>query len=330
MCSFPTALAAAWWCLTVQRQLLEESWPLEILECEDGKSIYDSDGHLIARGLSVRMGIHSGLPLCETDPITHRMDYFGPMVNRSARINSTALGGQIMCSADIIHEINAKVLDSDSEAESSKGQSSHVVEAIRRIGVVVVPMGEYKLKGIELPEILSIIYPSGLEGRHELKEAPADPTASGSRVQFSVPQMHELGLLCLRIEAISSGRVFKPTPERKGSIQSNHRPEQTVLSHTFMGNPNALLPPMDASSDSDLMLLLDSFALRIENAVNTLLKLENSGMIPCPRGLTRPAQVRSACGSGSSDASVLVDALMEDGALDESILNYISTVLRRL
>jgi len=258
------------------------------------------------------------------------MDYFGPMVNRSARINSTALGGQIMCSVDIIHEINAKVLDSDPETEPCKVQSSHVVEAIRRIGVVVIPMGEYKLKGIELPEILSIIYPSGLEGRLELKEAPADPTASGSRVQFSVSQMQGLGLLCLRIEAISSGRVFKPTPERKGSIQSNHGPEQTVPSHTFMGNPNVLLPPMDASSDSDLMLLLDSFTLRIENAVNTLcMKLENSGMIPSSRS-SQPAQVTPACGRGSSDASMLVDALTEEGVLDESSLNYISTVLRRL
>jgi adenylate cyclase len=54
MCSFPTALTAVWWCISVQRQLLEESWPLEILECEDGKSIvYDSEGNLIACGLSV-------------------------------------------------------------------------------------------------------------------------------------------------------------------------------------------------------------------------------------------------------------------------------------
>ncbi|KIM35745.1 hypothetical protein M413DRAFT_44683, partial [Hebeloma cylindrosporum] len=80
MCSFPTTLAAVWWCLTIQVQLLHESWPLEILECEDGKPVYDANGELIARGLSVRMGIHSGTPLCETDLITHRMDYFGPMV----------------------------------------------------------------------------------------------------------------------------------------------------------------------------------------------------------------------------------------------------------
>jgi adenylate cyclase len=328
MCSFPTVLAAVWWCLSVQRQLLEESWPLEILECEDGKPIYDSDEHLIARGLSVRMGIHSGMPLCETDPITHRMDYFGPMVNRSARINGSALGGQIMCSADIILEINAKILDSGTEMELSKEQS---VEAIRRIGVVVIPMGEYKMKGIELPELLSVIYPLGLEGRHELKEAPVDPTASGSRVQFSVPQMQELGLLCLRIEAISSGRVFKPTPERKGSIQSGNYPERNVGAHTFTGDPNVLLPPInDTSSDSDLMLLLDSLTLRIENAVNTLyMKLRNSGVMPCSRS-SRPLQTMPESVGGSTNAGTLVDALMEEGVLDESTLKYISSFLRRL
>ena len=335
MCSFPTALAAVWWCLSVQRQLLEEPWPLEILECEDGKSIYDSDGHLIARGLSVRMGIHSGMPLCETDPITHRMDYFGPMVNRSARINSSALGGQIMCSLDIVREINTKVLEPDPETELSKVQSMHVVEGIRQFGVVIIPMGEVKLKGIELPEILSIIYPLGLEGRHDLKETPVDPTASGSRVQFSVPQMQELGSLCLRIEAISSGRVFKPTSERKASIQSTNDSEQTLVSHTFTGDPNVLLPPInDTSSDSDLMLLLDSLTLRIENAVNMLyMKLENSGKIPSSRSLQpvrKPVQTRPVSRGGSGNASRLMDALTEDGALDDSTLKYICSVMRRL
>ncbi len=62
MCSFPTPLAAVWWCLTVQVQLLHEPWPLEILECEDGKSIYDSENRLIARGISVRIGIIAVCP----------------------------------------------------------------------------------------------------------------------------------------------------------------------------------------------------------------------------------------------------------------------------
>jgi adenylate cyclase len=143
--------------------------------------------------------------------------------------------------------------------------------------------------------------------------------------------MQELGLLCLRIEAISSGRVFKPTPERKGSIQSGNDIDRNVVAHTFIGDPTVLLPPInDTSSDSDLMLLLDSLTLRIENAVNTLyMKLQNCGVIPSSRS-SQPAQIIPPTAGGSTNASTLVDALMEEGALDESILKYISSVLRRL
>ncbi|KAF5353096.1 hypothetical protein D9758_008709 [Tetrapyrgos nigripes] len=61
MCAFPTTLDALWWCLHVQLKLLNEDWPLEILDCEDGKIIYDpKTNQLIARGLSVAMSIHYG------------------------------------------------------------------------------------------------------------------------------------------------------------------------------------------------------------------------------------------------------------------------------
>lgn len=111
MCSFQNVLSALKWCLIVQLDLLHESWPLEILECEDGKETFDKNSKLIERGLSVRMGIHYGTPVCEPDPITHRMDYFGPMVNRASRISGSALGGQIMCSADVVREIRSQVLN---------------------------------------------------------------------------------------------------------------------------------------------------------------------------------------------------------------------------
>ncbi|KAF8965555.1 hypothetical protein BDZ97DRAFT_1918118 [Flammula alnicola] len=317
MCSFPTTLAAVWWCLTTQVQLLHESWPLEILECEDGMPIYDSDGRLIARGLSVRMGIHSGTPLCERDLLTRRMDYFGPMVNRSARIQSSALGGQIMCSTDIIREINARVLEVDEETEYSKLQNPAAVDAIRELGVVIMPVGEVRLKGIELPEILSLIYPSGLEGRHDLKEAPADPTASASRVQFSVPQIRELGMLCLRMEALSSGRIFQQLPERKASIQSNNDLEEhSDTSRIFYGDSNLLLPPInDHSTDSDLMIVLDSLSLRIQSAVSSI--CEHYGIAP---------PVPSA---PLTEKQSIMSALTQDGGLDEVTLQYIASILER-
>ena len=123
MCSFPTVLSALWWCMSVQSELLKEPWPLEILECEDGKEIRDAEGTVIARGLSVRMGVHCGTPLCEPDPITRRMDYFGPMVNRSARITARAIGGQIMVSSDVICEINAKIMEMDASQQRRRTET---------------------------------------------------------------------------------------------------------------------------------------------------------------------------------------------------------------
>lgn len=275
MCSFPTALSALLWCLIVQVQLLHEAWPLEILECEDGKPIYDAEGTLIARGLSVRMGIHCGLPLCETDPITKRMDYFGPMVNRSSRINGVAAGGEIMCSADIIREINARILETDPPTEYSDFQPHSIVDAIRRMGVVVVPKGEFKLKGLEIPEMLSLVYPKDLVGRKDLEESQFNPSASASKVQFSIEQIRQLGLLCLRLEALTSSRIFRALPQRKISTTKDTSDEQVddkqAELHVMYGDPNILLPPIhEKLPDSELMTILDSFSVRIENTLAAL------------------------------------------------------------
>lgn len=72
------------WCLETQLELLKQEWPKEILEGPDS-AVEVVDGVEIYRGLRVRMGIHTGNPSAEPDPVTGRMDYFGPMVNRSAR-----------------------------------------------------------------------------------------------------------------------------------------------------------------------------------------------------------------------------------------------------
>lgn len=50
--------------------------------------VKDEKGNTIYRGLRVRMGIHYGKPECKLDPVTGRMDYFGGMVNRAARVSS--------------------------------------------------------------------------------------------------------------------------------------------------------------------------------------------------------------------------------------------------
>ncbi|KAI5830876.1 PP2C-domain-containing protein [Schizophyllum commune Tattone D] len=277
MCAFTNPMSALWWCLVVQRDLLREDWPLEILECEDGKLIYDVDGKLVARGLSVRMGLHCGHPLCERDPITNRMDYFGSIVNRASRISGSAAGGQIMCSADVIRELNASVHRSEPPTEYTDLQPAQAVNAIRQMEVAIVPVGERKLKGLEVPEMLSIVYPKELQARQFIEEMPEDPGTSGSRIQFSIDQMRELGMLCLRLETIASERVFRALPERKGSFQpvmDGGEPEELnepSSSVYYYGDPSVLLPQMsDKLSDRELMSLLDFFSVRIENALSTI------------------------------------------------------------
>lgn len=182
MVSFPTAPSALLWCFEVQAKLLEVQWPTEILSHPAGREVYDNDNNLIFRGLSVRMGIHFGSPVCEKDVLTRRMDYFGPMVNKTSRISSTADGGQIAVSADFISEIQ-RCLETYSETDrsSSTGSEEQYEEAeigkdirsnLRSLstqGFEVKPMGERKLKGLENPEYIYLMYPHVLAGRLALQ-----------------------------------------------------------------------------------------------------------------------------------------------------------------
>ena len=278
MCSFHTVLSALLWCLSAQTDLLNADWPAEILESAEGREIWDQSGRLVARGLSVRMGIHCGAPVCEPDPVTHRMDYFGPMVNRSSRISGSAAGGQIMCSADVVREINAKIFEAGPETEFSYLQPPAVVEAIRAIGVVIEPVGEVKLKGLEVPELLSIVFPRELEGRKDMEQHEAmSALALNPKVQFTAEQVRALGILCLRFESLTASRVFNPLPDRKGS--ASVLPDDVGQGGLvrFSGNPNHLLPSFEKLADDELLSALGSFTVRIENAVKMLLLQHHTG-----------------------------------------------------
>jgi adenylate cyclase len=252
MVSFPTATSALMWCFSVQSQLLEIQWPSEILNHSIGKEVVDADANLIFRGLSVRMGVHFGTPVCEHDPVTRRMDYFGPMVNKTSRISSTADGGQIAVSADFISEIQ-RCLENYSETERGGGvaggaawveggggeeMEDPAAESIRRElrslssqGFEVKPMGERKLKGLENPEYIYLMYPHSLAGRitHQpllgcdlaeaaatkLKEEAGRGTGAEGDLQLSFEPKGDLSIdpesiwalwrLSLRLEMICDG-----------------------------------------------------------------------------------------------------------------------------
>ena len=226
MVSFPTATSALLWCFAVQMELLDVSWPSEVLNSISCQPVYDKDSALIFKGLSVRMGIHFGNCVSETDPVTRRMDYFGPMVNKASRISAVADGGQITVSSDFISEMQ-RCLENyqDTERNSSAGseetyEDESYATAIRKDlrsltsqGFEVKEMGEKKLKGLENPEVVYSLYPHALAGRidyHQQIERRDDsstkPTivAPGGELAFDPERVWAVWKVSLRLEMLCS------------------------------------------------------------------------------------------------------------------------------
>ncbi|QLG70596.1 hypothetical protein HG535_0A05370 [Zygotorulaspora mrakii] len=178
MVAFPTPISSLVWCMSVQLKLLSAQWPEEITSIQDGCVILDKNGNKIYQGLSVRMGIHWGCPVPELDLVTQRMDYLGPMVNKAARVEGVADGGQITLSSDFCSEFN-KIMKlhervvKDKESLKDVYGEEFVGELIEKeiamlesIGWVFFNHGEQKLKGLETKELLTIAYPKSLASRH--------------------------------------------------------------------------------------------------------------------------------------------------------------------
>jgi adenylate cyclase len=209
--------------------------------------VQDADGNVIFRGLSVRMGIHWGTPVCEVDPVTKRMDYFGPMVNRASRISSVADGGQITVSADFIAEIQ-RLLETHEEGDrngstgSEEGLSDdmmsqnirHELRSLSSQGFEVKDLGERRLKGLENPEYIYLMYPHALASRlavqRQLEAEQPQPMGAPNgapkirNVDLSIDPQHvwDLWSVSLRLEMLCS------TLENPGSVELK-APETALL-----------------------------------------------------------------------------------------------------
>ncbi|SCV70117.1 BQ2448_1511 [Microbotryum intermedium] len=285
MISFPTVTGALLFCLTVQLELLREDWPQEILDSEEGKEITDSKGETIYRGLSVRMGIHWGQPVCEADPITRRMDYFGPVVNRAARIASIAEGGQISASQDVIDIIQDVVMEMkpepsslDSDSGSSPDEEEWIdpnekqdILALRRLGFGISELGERRLKGLEAPELVSLIWPKALKERIKLSgdkdEQQQTEVFDPSSQVLDVSVVKGFGRVTHRLEAVAAALVH---PRRKDG-HGDHQTELAVANRQTPIFPTSLAYPIRPdAADEELAALLEGYLMRIENVLSTL------------------------------------------------------------
>lgn len=226
MVSFPTATSALLWCFAVQHNLLEVTWPSEVLSSMSGQPVFDKENTLIFKGLSVRMGIHFGDCVSETDPVTRRMDYFGPMVNKAARISAVADGGQIAVSSDFISEIQ-RCLETYQDTDRNGSASSedafedesyamNIRKDLRSLtsqGFEVKEMGEKNFKGLENPEVVYSLYPHSLATRiehhqqHERRVEESEKPAAivpGGELSFDPEIIWALWRVSLRLEMLCS------------------------------------------------------------------------------------------------------------------------------
>ena len=68
--SFERPVDAVRFSIKVQQDLLNVEWPEDVYKHPDSKIEVSPSGTLLYKGLRVRMGIHTGEPTCNKNPIT--------------------------------------------------------------------------------------------------------------------------------------------------------------------------------------------------------------------------------------------------------------------
>jgi len=159
MIAFEDIASAARFATRIQGALLAAPWS-DALLAEREAAVVEKDGRTLFRGLRVRVGFFCGVPDCRADPVSGRMDYFGPVVNRAARVESAAHGGQVLY-----------------------GHEDQQRRSLALDDVEMRPLGPARLKGIDTPIHLVELVPKELGGR-----AFAAPRTVDERVPTNLPK----------------------------------------------------------------------------------------------------------------------------------------------
>ncbi|KAK9446849.1 phosphatase 2C-domain-containing protein [Limtongia smithiae] len=291
MVCFSTVAAAMVWCFSVQSQLLLAEWPPEIISSVDGAEVVDEENNIIYRGLSVRMGVHWGAPVCELDPITRRMDYFGPMVNRASRISTVADGGQIAVSLDFVSEIKRleeiyKRAEGDFDVlDSVFGGDDMLARAVDRdlkllhgYGWGIKQLGEMKLKGLENPESISLVYPRSLAARMKIDISDDTASTSGNTTTPSgmlagMPSTRPLSSSSVALPRATEAIYTFVTKLRGAALRLEQvcsYLDGTVYNEDMRAQQSMVIGHLFAFTDADAFAIVENSITRIENAVARL------------------------------------------------------------
>ncbi len=131
---------------------------------------------LAAGAAGLRAGIATGEAIVERDAATGRADYFGPIVNRAARLMTAAHPGQTLL--------------------------SEAARAAAPAEVALRDLGEHRLRGIERPERLYLALPDAWRGRDfpPLLTLRTSPTNLPPQTSGFVGREHELAELARVLE----------------------------------------------------------------------------------------------------------------------------------
>eukprot|EP00756_Hemistasia_phaeocysticola_P025642 Hpha_TRINITY_DN16015_c5_g7::TRINITY_DN16015_c5_g7_i1::g.117138::m.117138 len=145
MLAFTLARDAVEFGLDAQIDLVQSSWPVDLLSHSLCKRVEGPDGIPLWNGVRVRIGVNWGPARPEINMVTHRWDYFGSTVNVAARVESALKVGGL-----------TGVTDAALEA---------VVPEVNRPDVFICKMGDLELRGVTHKVGISVMLPRSLADR---------------------------------------------------------------------------------------------------------------------------------------------------------------------
>eukprot|EP00667_Euglena_gracilis_P000674 EG_transcript_673 len=259
MCAFGSTVDCAKFCVAVQHRLMEVKWPKSLYCNVPARIEDDGAGHIIWKGLRVRMGFHTGEPSAQENPLTQRTDYFGKDVNYASRISSVGAGGQIVLSSASVKELLPLCPEPGATFEDTEpfGMRIGDVYELPSVECFLEYIGRRPLKGITSAdaegEHVYQLRPFGLEARKfatagaaiAVVEAPHSLMGSFHRSLFSSAQQSPKSL-CSEISGIQCS--VSPRTRRARAFPTGTRspsPGTAVLPHqAWIPEPDPHVPPV--------------------------------------------------------------------------------------
>eukprot|EP00667_Euglena_gracilis_P001642 EG_transcript_1642 len=176
----------------------------------------DDDYDTLWNGLRVRIGIHYGMGDVTYDEVSKGYDYYGTVVNTTARIEALAHGGQVVVTEDLL-----AALDSPLDPALA----------------IATPLGTFPLRGVTDPPALVELKPVPLQARTfpplRVDRANAD-TATAQAGDSPHPRKRPSHLPDFKLAGALEADPYASMPDTKGARRTS---AQSALSGTADRRP---------------------------------------------------------------------------------------------